>query len=635
MNAASEEDWRAALPSIISARLGRNRRVRRALPGGGRLHVDRLLPFLCLYRWPAGDPPTGSKQLATTQAAYLIAPDEPAQDDLLLAAIETIGLTAAATLGGFLVIELCEYSRKESAGVPLQPEFTLWRSSASATAAPTDAIAASLRDMDLDGQRAVVELGDQRAWPGRSWLVESEVVTSGRFHWIGIGFVPVHRGAQGELFPQVLLDLQSSSSEALLAGAFEFARRSTSPAPSHRHQLGRRALVRNAYQVDRHLARVADSFEFLRLVTPWNAEHVWQEFRDSGFRHVPRFRYHPLSLDPETIKRTLYDIPIENVEDITLSRLYRERQEELDRQITMLRDRGRESFFYGSLQLYGGVDDELYEQALALLARLPADDADDSGDDLVSAQTLIDLARREAAEYRGSWPSLPLRTEMRDDLLAGVMVSKDRLLVARGLSVPRARVEALLQHEVGTHLLTYFNGRAQRLRLLYVGLAGYEAFQEGLAVAAEYLVGGLDRWRLRLLAGRVVACRALVDRASLKEAFDELVQRHGFSARTAFTITARVYRGGGLTKDAIYLKGLRQALHHLSTSENPDLLFAGKIGAQHVPVIEELARRGVLAPIPLHPRYFERPHVQQRLSRIREGLTLADLPAQAKVEHAA
>jgi hypothetical protein len=35
----------------------------------------------------------------------------------------------------------------------------------------------------------------------------------------------------------------------------------------------------------------------------------------------------------------------------------------------------------------------------------------------------------------------------------------------------RGRVEALLSHEVGVHLLTYFNGSAQGLRLFRSGLA--------------------------------------------------------------------------------------------------------------------------------------------------------------------
>jgi uncharacterized protein (TIGR02421 family) len=620
--------------SAIALRLGSNRRVRRPLPGGGRIHVDRLLPFLCVYQWPIGEESSGLQRLAMTQAAYLVAPNDAAQDDLITATVEAIAGVAVAAFGGFLVIELTERPWRGPQPDPAKPEFSLWRSKDEASGPTAEAIAESLREVHVHGEPARVAFETKAAFPGGSRLQTFGNPATGKRAWIGIGVAPIHRDSQGAVFPQVLLELETGMCEALLAGCFEFTRRTSIPAPQHRHELGRRAIVRSAWHVDHHLAHVANSFEFLRLVTPWNVEDVWQEFARGGFRRVPRFRYHRLPIDPQAIKRTLYGTPIENVEDVTLARLYRERQEELDCQITMLSHRGSERFLYGSLQLYGGVEDELREQALALLKRVPA-----AGDEVhanrISARDLVGMAQRDIATYRSTYRSFKAQIEMRADIVAGAMVSNDRLLISPALNAPPARADALLQHEVGTHLLTYFNGRAQRLRLLYVGLAGYEAFQEGLAVLAEYLVGGLDRWRLRVLAGRVLACRALVDGASIEESFDALTSQYGFTPHTAFTIAARVHRGGGLTKDAIYLRGLQQALHHLATCDDVRLLFAGKIGGGHVAIMQELKRRGVLSPIPLLPNYFERPEAKERLQRIRGGLTLSELVAQVETERAA
>ena len=72
------------------------------------------------------------------------------------------------------------------------------------------------------------------------------------------------------------------------------------------------------------------------------------------------------------------------------------------------------------------------------------------------------------------------------------------------------------------------------LRQLSAGLAGYEALQEGLAVFAEYAVGGLDRSRLRLLAARVVAAKMLVDGASFVDCFRVLNRDHHFKKEEAF-----------------------------------------------------------------------------------------------------
>ena len=40
--------------------------------------------------------------------------------------------------------------------------------------------------------------------------------------------------------------------------------------------------------------------------------------------------------------------------------------------------------------------------------------------------------------------------------------------------------------------------------------------QEGLAVLAEYLVGGMTPARLRLIAARVIACQAMLTAANVR-----------------------------------------------------------------------------------------------------------------------
>lgn len=142
---------------------------------------------------------------------------------------------------------------------------------------------------------------------------------------------------------------------------------------------------------------------------------------------------------------------------------------------------------------------------------------------------------------------------------------------------------------------------------------------------AEYLVGGLSRPRLRLLAARVLAARHLVDGASFVETFSELHRIHEFDRRTAFTVAMRIYRGGGLTKDAIYLRGLREVLAYVARGGKLEPLFVGKIATEHIPIVSELHWRGVLREAPLTPRYFERPDARRRLEQLRNGITVLQL----------
>lgn len=241
-------------------------------------------------------------------------------------------------------------------------------------------------------------------------------------------------------------------------------------------------------------------------------------------------------------------------------------------------------------------------------------------------------ARGQIEYYRSSYPAIAATAEIRNDV-PGLMVSEGKLLIGQRTKVVASWVEAALQHEVGTHILTYFNGRAQRLRQLYCGLPGYDELQEGLAVLAEYMADGLSRARLRLLAGRVVAVQRLTEGVPFVEIFRELNRAHGFAERTAFTITMRVYRGGGLTKDAVYLRGLDRLLNYLKAGGALEPLLVGKISMDHIPIIQELQWRQVLRPAPLRPRYLESARAAEKLQRLRRGLSVLDLIEETPPAH--
>ena len=183
----------------------------------------------------------------------------------------------------------------------------------------------------------------------------------------------------------------------------------------------------------------------------------------------------------------------------------------------------------------------------------------------------------------------------------------------------------MIQHEVGTHVLTYLNGRNQPFQQLYSGLAGSEELQEGLAVLSEYLVGGLSPPRFRLLAGRVIAARMLIQGASFIDTYRELHFRLGFSQRTAYIISSRIYRSGGFTKDAIYLRGVVNLLKYLRNGGDLHPLLIGKISIEDVPLIKELQFRKVLKPSLLKPRYLDYQITMAKLADLKKGSLIFNL----------
>jgi uncharacterized protein (TIGR02421 family) len=236
------------------------------------------------------------------------------------------------------------------------------------------------------------------------------------------------------------------------------------------------------------------------------------------------------------------------------------------------------------------------------------------------------FARRVSIEldhYRSHHVGLDVVVEVRDDS-SGVMVSNGNVLIAPTVAVPEGRVEALLHHEVGTHVVTHVNGVHQPLRLLGAGLADYDETQEGLAVFAEYLAGGLTARRLRQLAARVIAVHQMIAGERFPAVHAALVDC-GVARSEAFTITARVFRSGGLTKDAVYLRGLRSVITHVGSGGSLDSLWLGKMALTDLPHVEDLRDRGVLHDPLLRPRYLDDPAAQRRLAGITSSTTPIDL----------
>jgi uncharacterized protein (TIGR02421 family) len=627
----------AITPQLISAvadRLASNKGVRRTLPGRGRLHIDRQLPFLCVYRRPPTVPDEGTEHLVTSEASYLVAPGDRSHHAAVARLARAVVTTLRAEFGAFLLLEVWagEWD-PESVPIPavpamLRPRFRVLAPKNDDLDTFVDALQTALSRIRTARQAAEVELvRTARCRPAGlpPLLTASEAASLDCLH-LGLEVRPVYRNPRtGEPYPLVLRELRRGLTRALRRAFHAFACSCTTHSPVHFHVLGRRAVVKAVWDVDRRLAAVADGFDSLLQVTPVNVEEAWHKFRRRRFEKAPVFRYRPLPVDPVRLKRRLYEAPLERIEDPALWHLFREKQDELDRRLTMLLDLNTSRFIHGSIQLFGGVDDDFLQLAQDLLDRLPPRARDDTGGGFLDAAAFSRLAEDRISHYRRQWPEVDSEVQLRTDTAGGLMVSRGSLLVATGAQIPAARAEALLAHEIDTHILTYHNGRAQPLKQLYSGLAGYDSFQEGLAVLAEYLVGGLSRPRLRLLAARVLAVRHLQDGASFSETFQLLSGTHGFDQRAAFMMTMRVYRGGGLTKDAVYLRGLRQVLDYLAGGGELEPMFMGKLAVRHVPIIRELCWRKVLQPPPLRPRYLDAPGAAERLERVRAGLTLLQL----------
>ena len=615
-----------AFTASVERRLASDQGVRRAVPGGW-LHMDRPLPFLCVYRHPPEDAVEGAERLVLSQASHLSISDERELAPTISALVAALGHRLSDRFGSFLVMEVWPATGGDTFRVhapPTEPASTV------------SALADALKHVDVLGRPAQVETVADPApsRPGAPPLLTPDEQRASGVLLVGLEVPGFFVDPGGRAFPAVLRRLQHDLGRALQQAAFEFTTVQTDLRPEHFRALGPRRLLKATRHADRRLAEIAGQIDYLLAITPLNTDAAWSEFEEAGFTADPTFHYRPLTVDPDLLKRALYAVPLEDVEDPTLAAIFRAQRQYLDRQVSLLEDRGSDAFLPTSLQLFGGVEDELCRLAESVLTTirergLAEGDCEAAPLPCLDASAFADRARQELASYgAGEEEGLSeAAVSVRDDV-PGVLVSHGGLLVGAGVQIPERRVEALVQHEVGTHIVTAVNGAAQPLRLLSAGLAGYEETQEGLAVLAEFVVGGLTVDRLATLAARVVAVGRLLKGATFTETFHDLHDGHGLTAAQAFRVTMRVYRSGGLTKDAIYLRGLDRVLRHLADGHSLDPLLVGKVPLDYVTVVQELLWRGVLHEARLQPRWLDprvAPGSQERMEAVRNGLGLLDL----------
>jgi uncharacterized protein (TIGR02421 family) len=615
----------------ITKRLGENKQVRRTLPGQGRLHIDRNLPFLFVYRRSKSYADEGTEQLIKGEASYLVAPAAPRYKSGISSLVKAVVETLSSGFGAFLIIEIWALDAPidiiDSNNSRTAPEFRILVPDNRIPDETIESIGKALKRIRVSKNRGIVStVFSKRPWPDKmsSLLTPGDIQKNNCFA-IGLEVSPIYRDPDSkEIFPVVLKRIHRGLSVALKQGAYSFSQKRTTINPVNYQSLGRRAVVNAVWEVDRKLADISNQFDFLMMVTPVNIEQSWNRFMESRFEREPVFNYRPINFDPSVLKRQLYKIPFDRIEDPTLSAVFHDKLVELEKKFSMLRDRNTRNFFHGSMQLFGEMDERLIKLANGILDTLSPRSREIAGGKQVDAKYFAGRARQEIVMFSNIYPEIASKVIIRDDI-TGLMVSSGNLFIGKRLKVPESRVEALIQHEIGTHILTYVNGLNQPLHQLYCGLAGYDELQEGLAVLAEYLVGGLSPPRFRLLAGRVIAAQMLIDGATFIETFRELNIRFGFASRSAYVITSRIYRSGGFTKDAVYLRGLITLLDYLRGGGDLEPLLVGKISLKNIPLINELQYRKVLKPALISPKYLKEPQSLSRLDELKNGKLIFNL----------
>jgi uncharacterized protein (TIGR02421 family) len=594
---------------------------RRKVGDSGRLHLDRKLPFLVVHRLPAGEMASTSvaRRIALNSPAYLVWAEGP-DDSEALSILDRLKMQLSEPTTPLLVfvVEDLQQLPESDGSQELTPFVAVVAGGRSTRAEKAQAaLVKALRAIDIDLRHPTVI---EQRWPDDHWMDSISAEANGTSQLL-IRLPRIHLTEDGGTYPQVAHELAVTCGDALLRTACAYMDEGQGHAPAHYRSLGRSAYLKAALRADEKLCKLAGSFDFLLSVSPINATAALEQFIADGEQVPPEFRYRPLTIDPDSVKRELYRLDFSRLEDPLLERLFTAKRHEIDAQLTMLATRNSPSFRAASLFLYGAVRTTLLKDARQVLSMpKPARRRGTT----VDAEVIAAAARELIGSYDSDDARFSATVQIRDDV-SGLLVTGNRLLIGAATTMLAARLDALLSHEVSTHLLTYINGSEQGLSIFRSGLAKYEGLQEGLGVFAEWAVGGLSPARMRLLAARVVAVDAMQHGAEFMDTYRLLRDEFGFSLAGAFNIATRVHRSGGLAKDAIYLEGFRTVIDYIAEGGALMPFWLGKISYTDMPVIQELLQRGLVSAPKFLPAYLDRPQVQQRIHDLSSGIELEKL----------
>lgn len=244
---------------------------------------------------------------------------------------------------------------------------------------------------------------------------------------------------------------------------------------------------------------------------------------------------------------------------------------------------------------YGLPNHQLLTEAQSILARYSTSGVMPVNDMPAEQAAAWMQAALERADIQG-WHATPF-----EPMNATMSVNRldKQIRIRKDATFAHDALCRLLVHEIGVHVLRYENGVIQPIQLFHNGFTGYIDTEEGLAVYNEENAGVLEADTLRKYAGRVLAAHLALNQ-SFFEVFQALVPI--FGPEMAFEITVRAKRGftdtaqpGAHTKDIVYLRGYLQVKTHLEQHpEDYPLLFTGKVGVQHLPLVRELLESGIV-----------------------------------------
>ncbi len=357
------------------------------------------------------------------------------------------------------------------------------------------------------------------------------------------------------------------------------------------------------FDIDANIDRIVRRIELLNYINPLNIAQEKKRFFQSKYAHEPQFKYRKVKFNPYKIHRLLFSQRLERIDNEVLRSVYQDVIYNYSGHLQCIEtiEKPDSQFYFNSLRFYGTPTEKMVENAKFILHFNNQAEGTEKHEKSLSTDAAIEFFMEFRKQYGFDFA---IKTSSAMSASAMVSNSERSLILKKAHKYSAHELNVLAHHEIGVHLLTTFNAVEQPLKIFSNGFPNNVETQEGLAVMSEYMSGNLTLTRLQELAYRVIATDSLIKGYSFADTFDLIHTQYKLDRERAFNITLRIHRGGGWTKDALYLSGLKKVYDRYKSGTDLTPVLLGKCSLEYESKVEEIRGLGLITPAAYRSQSF-------------------------------
>lgn len=345
----------------------------------------------------------------------------------------------------------------------------------------------------------------------------------------------------------------------------------------------------NFFQVDQQMANIDNKIKLLYYLRPVNLEAEKNKFFENSY-YNPQFEYPRLGFDSVEFTDKLNKIETDNS---VLGKIFEAKKQELFDKMALLDSIDEDDFTNFSKKLFSAPNLEEFkecEKALKEINKIKPEET--TYDSISSAEKFKEIFKKYGLK---NWEA-KIKENMVADCVAG---KNNRLFIKANAKFTKQRMEALIVHEIETHILTAENGKAQPYEIFNRGMANYLITQEGLAMYNVEKQTNIPFVKNLKASAHVIAIYTALY-ASFSEVYRKLLE-YGLTKDEAFRSALKAKRGysntakpGAFTKDYLYYKGYYEIKDFVEKGGDLRDLYIGKINVKDIDLIKKIP--GIVGP---------------------------------------